>query len=61
MTEYGRLYLNRREGESIIITMPDSREIKIIHGGGASHGTVRIIIEAPKDIVVLREEVPKHP
>lgn len=46
------LILNRKPGESIIID--DDIEIKILE---SSDGRVKIGIDAPKEITILREEI----
>lgn len=46
------LILNRKENESIIIS--DNVEIKIL---SIDEGKVKIGIEAPRDITILRKEI----
>lgn len=46
----GKLSLTRREGESIIIDLKTRITIKVING------VPKLVIEAPKDVKIIREE-----
>ena len=50
------LALKRRSGESITMELPDGRVI-VVEVVELSHGVVRIGIEAPKDVHILRTEL----
>lgn len=49
------LTLNRKEGESIILTINDQRVNIIL--SQAKHGQAKITIDAPEEILILREEL----
>ena len=49
------LSLNRKEGESIILTFNDQR-IEILLSE-AKHGQAQLSIDAPEEILILREEL----
>lgn len=49
------LTLNRKEGESIILTINDQRVI--IKLSKAKNGLAKISIDAPEEILILREEL----
>ncbi len=50
------LAITRKDGEKIVIRLADDREVVIF---GRRHGSnsVRFLIDAPKDIKVLRAEL----
>lgn len=50
------LVLTRWPGERVMMELPDGRLITIQTSGG-SGGRIRVAIDAPRDIVVNREEV----
>ena len=47
--------LNRKEGESIILTINDQRVQ--IYLSEAKHGQAKITIDAPEEVLILREEL----
>ena len=49
------LTLNRKEGESIILTFNEQR-IKIVLSE-AKHGQAKLSFDAPKEVLILREEL----
>lgn len=49
------LTLNRKEGESIILTINDKRVQ--IYLSEAKNGQAKISIDAPEEILILREEL----
>ena len=50
------LILMRAEGESIVITLPDGREVWVMVTR-IKEGRVRVGIDAPADVSVDREEI----
>jgi len=53
------LVLSRRKDESVIIRLPDGTTIQVMIT--AVHGDkVRIGFNAPKEVIILREEVVPH-
>jgi sRNA-binding carbon storage regulator CsrA len=65
-TQPGGLSLSRYAGESIVCILPDGREIRITLGRiecpladrhGHNQHKARIIVRAPKDVRVFREEL----
>lgn len=50
------LVLSRKENESVIIKLPDGREV-VVMLTAIRGDRVRLGFEAPKDIVILRQEV----
>ena len=49
------LTLNRKKGESIILTLNDKR-IEIVLSE-AKHGQAKLSIDAPEEVLILREEL----
>lgn len=54
------LVLSRKQDETIIIQVPDRKEIKLTIVKIDSMNKVRIGVEAEKDIVILRSELSKN-
>jgi sRNA-binding carbon storage regulator CsrA len=50
------LVLGTREGERIVLRLPDGREIELLMVRAAK-GKSRIAIEAPADVKILREKL----
>ena len=50
------LHLSRDLGESFVIVLPDGREVWV-ELRKSWQGGARVVIDAPRDVVVLREEI----
>lgn len=50
------LALTRRIGEKLNLYLPDGRKIEIVVDD-SPHGRVKLCIEAPKDVFILRAEI----
>lgn len=59
------LVLSRKKDETILIKTPEGEKIKVtvvkIEGNNGYNGRVRIGIDAPQKITVLRSELEKNP
>lgn len=51
------LVLSRKRTEKIFLTLGDGQCITIIHGGTNPDGSTRLVIEAPEEVIIDREEV----
>jgi len=50
------LVLGLREGERVLLLLPDDRQIDVVVGR-CSNGRAKLAIEAPQDIEILREKL----
>lgn len=50
------LTLSRKSGESVLILLPDGRHITIFVQQEI-RGSTRLSIDAPKDVIIFREEL----
>ena len=48
------LVLGLREGERVLLLLPDDRQIDVVVGR-CSNGSANLAIEAPQDVELLRE------
>ena len=48
------LALGLREGERVVLLLPDGRRIDVVVGR-CGHGKAKLAIDAPRDIEILRE------
>lgn len=53
------LVLKRKERETVVIPLPEGGEITIVVGRCRS-GNVSLGFDAPKEITILRSELPRH-
>jgi carbon storage regulator CsrA len=53
------LIITRKHREKIILETSDGR-IEIVHAGMKTEGTVRIGIQAPELVKIVREEIYEH-
>lgn len=58
-TEFGRLVLTRRIGESVIVELPDGRDFYVTLVETRS-GQAKLMFTAPKDVRIRREELPSR-
>lgn len=54
----GRLAISRKEGESVLIG--ETGRIKIVEIKGSGKKSVKLLIDLPDDILILREELVDH-
>ena len=50
------LALGLREGERVVLLLPDDRRIDVVVGR-CTNGKTKLAIEAPQDIEILREKL----
>ena len=50
------LALGMREGERVVLLLPDGRRIDVVVGR-CGNGKAKLAIDAPKDIEILREKL----
>lgn len=51
------LVLTRKINEVVVITFPDGAEVKVKLLRIISDGKVRLGVEAPRDVTIMREEI----
>lgn len=58
MSRMTRLVLRRMKDESVILTLPDGRQVTItVVGANRESGILRLRFDAPSDIVINRSEI----
>lgn len=58
MADTGHLVLTRRETETVVLELPDGRDVLVTVHRGAVY--TKLGITAPKDVVIRREELPSR-
>lgn len=53
------LVLSRRPQERVKITCPDGTEIWVLPLRGTDHGRIQLGFDAPREVVIQREEIIK--
>jgi sRNA-binding carbon storage regulator CsrA len=51
------LNLSRRRGQSVVLMLPGGREVWVRYLGRDADGGVRLGVDAPQDVCVLRSEL----